>query len=112
MKNEKDKTNKIYKITAVLFLSVITLGTLSSCSTDNITDVQNKGAFDSENFYQNRDQAFQALVATYDPIGKYASSTQNMIIFLNAASDDFYSGGGSGSDGVGVQGFANYSMIL
>ncbi|HFK5575111.1 MULTISPECIES: RagB/SusD family nutrient uptake outer membrane protein [Elizabethkingia] len=107
---KKIKTNKIYKITAVLFLSVITLGTLSSCSTDNITDVQNKGAFDSENFYQNRDQAFQALVATYDPIGKYASSTQNMIIFLNAASDDFYSGGGSGSDGVGVQGFANYSI--
>ena len=33
-----------------------------------------------------------------------------MIIFLNAASDDFYSGGGSGSDGVGVQGFANYSI--
>ena len=86
------KKYKLYKSTAVLFLSVITLGTLSSCNTENIEDVQNKGAFDSENFYQNRDQAFQALVATYDPIGKYASSSENMLVFLNAASDDFYSG--------------------
>ena len=76
------KTNKIYKSTAVLFLSVITLGVLNSCNTDNITDVQNKGAFDSESFYQNRDQAFQALVATYDPIGKYAAGFENMLTFL------------------------------
>lgn len=75
------KTNKIYKSTAVLFLSVITMGALNSCNTDNITDVQNKGAFDSENFYQNRDQAFQALVATYDPIGKYAAGFENMLTF-------------------------------
>ncbi len=107
---KKMKTNKIYKITAVLFLSVITMGALNSCNTDNITDVQNKGAFDSENFYQNRDQAFQALVATYDPIGKYAAGFENMLTFFNAASDDFYAGGGSNSDGAGIQGFSNYSI--
>jgi hypothetical protein len=99
------KTNKIYKSTAVLFLSVITLGVLNSCNTDNITDVQNKGAFDSESFYQNRDQAFQALVATYDPIGKYAAGFENMLTFFNAASDDFYAGGGSNSDGAGIRDF-------
>ena len=28
-------------------------------------------------------------VATYDPIGKYAAGSENMLTFFNAASDDF-----------------------
>jgi hypothetical protein len=33
-----------------------------------------------------------------------------MVTFLNAGSDDFYAGGGSATDGAGIQGFSNYKI--
>lgn len=99
----------IYKGVAVLLLAGIGLGAVS-CNDSNLEDVKNTGTFDTENFFKNEDQSFAGLVATYDLLRKYSGGFENSVTFFNAASDDCYSGGGSSTDGAGIQGFANYSI--
>ncbi|KAA0126589.1 RagB/SusD family nutrient uptake outer membrane protein [Chryseobacterium sp. SN22] len=105
MKNKKF----IYKSISVLMLAGIGLGAVS-CNNSNLEDVKNTGTFDTDNYYQNEEQSFSGLVATYDMLRKYSGGFENMVTFFNAASDDFYSGGGNSSDGAGIQGFSNYSL--
>lgn len=81
-----------------------------SCSNGNLEDVKNTGTFDESNYFQNEEQSFSGLVATYDMLRKYSGGFENMVTFFNGASDDFYSGGGNSSDGAGIQGFSNYSI--
>lgn len=81
-----------------------------SCSDNNLEDVKNTGTFDTSNYFQNEEQAFGGLVATYDMLRKYSGGFENMVTFFNGASDDFYSGGGNSSDGAGIQGFSNYTI--
>lgn len=90
-------------------LAGIGLGTIS-CNDSNLEDVKNTGTFDSENYFQNEEQSFTGLVATYDMLRKYSGGFENMVTFFNGASDDFYSGGGNSSDGAGIQGFSNYTL--
>jgi starch-binding outer membrane protein, SusD/RagB family len=99
----------IYKSVAVLMLAGIGFGAVS-CSNGNLEDVQNTGTFDESTYFQNEEQSFSGLVATYDMLRKYAGGFENMVTFFNGASDDFYSGGGNSSDGAGIQGFSNYSI--
>lgn len=99
----------IYKNVAVLLLAGISFGSVS-CNNSNLEDVQNTGTFDTENFFKNEEQSYAGLVATYDLLRKYSGGFENMVTFFNAASDDCYSGGGSSTDGTGIQGFANYSI--
>jgi len=81
-----------------------------SCNDSNLEDVKNLGTFDSNNYFQNEEQSFTGLVATYDMLRKYSGGFENMVTFFNGASDDFYAGGGSSTDGAGIQGFSNYSI--
>ncbi len=91
-------------------LPVILLFTmLASCNKDFIT-LEPKGQFLSGNYYANRDQAYAGLVAVYDVLRKNAGGFENMITMMNAGSDDNYAGGGSSSDGAGIQGFSNYTL--
>lgn len=99
----------IYKSVTVLLLAGFSLGSVA-CNDSNLEDVKNTGTFDSENYFRNEEQAFSGLVATYDLLRKYSGGFENMVTFFNAASDDFYSGGGSSTDGAGIQGFASYSI--
>jgi hypothetical protein len=99
----------IYKSVSVLMLAGIGFGAVS-CNNSNLEDVQNTGTFDSSNYFQNEEQAYSGLVATYDMLRKYSGGFENMVTFFNGASDDFYSGGGNSSDGAGIQGFSNYSI--
>lgn len=99
----------IYKSLSVLFLAGISFGAVS-CDRGNLEDVKNTGTFDTSNYFQNEEQAFGGLVATYDMLRKYSGGFENMVTFFNGASDDFYSGGGNSSDGAGIQGFSNYSI--
>lgn len=101
--------NKIYKSLLLTLLVGASFST-TSCGTDYIEDVQNKGAFDTDNYFQNEQQSFSALVGVYDILRKYAGGFENTVTFVNAASDDFYAGGGSSTDGAGIQGFSNYSI--
>lgn len=104
------KNNRfIYKSISVLMLAGIGLGAVS-CNDSNLEDVKNTGTFDSSNYFKNEEQSFSGLVATYDMLRKYSGGFENMVTFFNGASDDFYSGGGSSSDGAGIQGFSNYSI--
>ncbi|MCG2793083.1 MAG: RagB/SusD family nutrient uptake outer membrane protein [Weeksellaceae bacterium] len=81
-----------------------------ACNDSNLEDVQNLGAFDTNNYYKTESQCFAGVVATYDLMRKYAGGFENMVTFFNAGSDDFYSGGGSSGDGAGIQGFSNYTI--
>ncbi|WP_333597700.1 RagB/SusD family nutrient uptake outer membrane protein [Chryseobacterium flavum] len=102
--------NKFYKtILLVAFTSGIAFSSVS-CGDDFIEDVQNKGAFDSNNYFQNEEQSFSVLVSVYDVLRKYSGGFENTVTFFNAGSDDFYSGGGSSTDGAGIQSFSNYTI--
>ncbi|MFL9845104.1 RagB/SusD family nutrient uptake outer membrane protein [Flavobacterium rhizosphaerae] len=83
--------------------------TLLSCSKDFL-DTKPSGQVFENNFYQDGDDAYHALVAVYDIMKKQAGGFENMTAMLNAGSDDFYAGGGNASDGAGIQSFSNYSI--
>lgn len=82
---------------------------LPSCKKDFVT-IQPEGQFLSENYYSTAEQAYGALVATYDVMRKNAGGFENMITMMNAGSDDHFAGGGSSTDGAGIQGFSNYTL--
>jgi hypothetical protein len=87
-------------------LAIVSFG---SCS-EEFVDVQPKGVFLSENFYKNEKQVTSALVGIYDPLRKNSGGFENMISMMNAGSDDFYAGGGSQTDGEGIQTFSTHSL--
>jgi hypothetical protein len=91
------------------FLATAILVLLGSCKKDFIT-LTPKGQFLTDNYYQNRDQAYSGLVAAYDVMRKNAGGFENMITMMNAGSDDNYAGGGGATDGAGIQGFSNYTI--
>jgi hypothetical protein len=99
----------LYKSLSVLLLTGISFGAVS-CNDSNLEDVKNTGTFDSSNYFKNEEQSFSGLVAVYDMLRKYSGGFENDVTFFNGASDDFYSGGGSPTDGAGIQGFSNYSI--
>lgn len=86
-----------------------TLFSMPSCK-KSFVDIEPKGQFLSENYYQNEAQAFSALVAVYDGLRKNSGGFENMITMMNAGSDDQIAGGGSDSDGAGIQGFGKFSL--
>ncbi|WP_294276429.1 RagB/SusD family nutrient uptake outer membrane protein [uncultured Chryseobacterium sp.] len=102
--------NKIFKISIAASLFAGTGLINVACTTDNLEDVKNLGAFDTNNFFRNEQECFFALVGAYDPVRKYAAGFENMVTFFNAGSDDFYAGGGSSTDGAGIQGLSNYQL--
>ena len=93
----------------VLVLVLSGMLTTVSCS-DEFLDTQFKGAVSEDNYYQNEDDAYHALIAVYDIMKKQSGGFENMIAMLNAGSDDHYAGGGNASDGAGIQSFSNYSI--
>lgn len=99
----------IYKSLAIFMLTGISLGSLS-CTGDYIGDVENIGSFDDVNYFKTEDQCLSATASVYDIMKKYAGGFENMVTFFNAGSDDFYAGGGSSTDGAGIQGFNNYRI--
>jgi len=80
-----------------------------SCSEDYL-EVEPKGTTLEENYYTNESEAYSALVAVYDVLGKQSKGFENMIALLNSGSDDHYTGGGSSSDGSQLQAFSNYTI--
>ncbi|WP_312900930.1 RagB/SusD family nutrient uptake outer membrane protein [Chryseobacterium taichungense] len=102
--------NKFLKITiaASLLISVSSLNV--ACNDQTLEEKEYLGAFEGENFFRNEQECFFALVGVYDPLRKYAGGFENMVTFFNAASDDFYAGGGSATDGAGIQGASNFQI--
>jgi len=91
------------------FLAIAMIFSLASCK-KSFLDVPPKGAVLTENYYSTRDQAYAALVATYDVVRKNTGGFENMVSMMNAGSDDNVAGGGSSTDGAGIHGFNNYTL--
>jgi hypothetical protein len=90
-------------------LLVTSLTVMTACKKDFIT-IQPQGQFLSENYYGTRDQAYTGVVGVYDVLRKNAGGFENMITFMNAASDDNFAGGGNSSDGAGIHGFQDFTI--
>lgn len=91
------------------FLAVAITFTIVACSEDFL-EVEPKGTALEDNYYQDETQAYSALVAVYDLMRKHTGGFENMVTMLNAGSDDHFAGGGSASDGAGIQSFSNYTI--
>ncbi len=82
--------------------------TITSC--DEFLDVPPKGAFLTENYYADRDQAYGALIGVYDALRKNTGGFENMVAMMNAGSDDHVAGGGSPSDGLQLHVFDDFTL--
>jgi hypothetical protein len=85
------------------------LAVFGSCSEDFVT-INPEGKFDTGTYFSNEQQCFAALIGVYDPLRKNTGGFENMVAMLNAGSDDFYAGGGSSTDGTGIQNFSTHSL--
>ena len=99
---------KTLKLKNIFILSILIV-TIISCSKDYL-NVEPKGTALEQNYYRNETEAYSALIATYDIIGKNSSGFENMITMMNAGSDDHNAGGGSATDGAGIHAFNDYSI--
>lgn len=97
------KINIKYSV-AVLLASL----TIASC--DEFLEVPPKGAFLTQNYYADRDQAYGALIGVYDAIRKNTGGFENMLALMNAGSDDHVAGGGSASDGLQLHVFDDFTV--
>lgn len=98
------------KLRKAYYLTVIAVViTVFSCK-KSFVDIPPEGQFLSANYYKDKDQAFAALVATYDLMRKNTGGFENMLALLNAGSDDHYAGGGGPTDGNQLQVFSNYTI--
>ncbi len=95
------------------FIHIALIGALSlslgSCS-EEFLNVPNDGQQTEGNYYKNESEAFSGLVSVYDVLRKNTGSFDNIVTFMNAGSDDHFAGGGSETDGAGIQSFSNYSL--
>jgi hypothetical protein len=91
-----------------LFIAIAVVS-FGSCS-DEFIDLKPKGAFLSQNYYANQEQATAALVGVYDPIRKNSGGFENMITMMNSGSDDHFAGGGGATDGLGMQAFSTHTL--
>lgn len=85
------------------------ISTMMSCTTDFL-EVEPEGLPLEANFYRDEAEAKAGLIAVYDMMRKNSGGFENIITMFNAASDDHYAGGGSASDGIGIQSFSNYTI--
>ncbi len=98
-----------YKNFKFPLIAIVILVTIFSCSKEYI-DVKPEGVFLSESYYLNEEQAYTGVVAAYDLLRKHSGGFENMVTMMNAGSDDHYAGGGSITDGAGIQSFSNYTL--
>jgi hypothetical protein len=98
------KTIKLKYIYAAVAMAV-----LGSCSEDFVT-IDPEGKFDTSTYFSNEQQCYAALIGVYDPLRKNTGGFENLVAMLNAGSDDFYAGGGSSTDGTGIQNFSTHSL--
>lgn len=90
-------------------IAIVILVTIFSCTEDYL-EVKPEGVFLSESYYLNEAQAYTGVVAAYDLLRKHSGGFENMVTMMNAGSDDHYAGGGTSTDGAGIQSFSNYTL--
>jgi len=100
---------KINKKIKSLCIGLQILVLTASCSEEYL-EVDPNGTALEENYYQNEDEAYIALVAVYDVMAKQSKGLDNMIVLLNSGSDDHYAGGASATNAIEFQSFSNYTI--
>ena len=95
------------EIKIALFVVLTSVGV--SCTSDFL-EVEPIGTTTEGNYYKDETEARAALVSVYDLMRKNSGGFENIITMFNAASDDHFAGGGSDSDGAGIQSFSNYTI--
>lgn len=103
---------KIMKNRIIIYCSLLT-GTLvgaAACKKSFLT-VQPQGTVFQSNYYQNPSEAFDGVVAAYNPLAftTISSYCPKMVIW-NLASDDAYAGGGGPSDNAGMQALNTFNL--
>ncbi len=98
----------------LIFYTILSLGAiqLSSCS-KKFLEVKPKGIQLESNYYQTPDQAYAALVATYNPVGWQVGGSDNTyipLLAINGAADECYAGGGGSGDMLGWQAWNTYDL--
>ena len=83
---------------------------ITSCTDYLTTDPETTAKIMIENFYQDSTQCYSALGAAYGAVRVNAGCFYNQIAVMNCGSDECYCGGGSPTDGSGMQNFSNYTM--
>lgn len=96
---------KFIKYTAVL----LALFMASSCG-DDFLEVDPKGTDLETNYYKNRDEAYNGLVAVYDVVGYMSGGLVTKVGAVNSAADDHYAGGGGPTDMTVFQVWSNYTL--
>ncbi len=92
-----------------IIIPCITLLVFGACSADFL-DVKPRGTDLESNYYRNREEAFNGLVAVYDVIGWQGGGYVTKINAVSAASDDHYAGGGGPNDITNLQVWSNYTL--
>lgn len=96
-------------IQIIILFSLLSL-TMVSCTKDWL-EVKPKGTTLEDNFYQNATEAFQGLVAAYDPLGwEVVKDYSSKIGLLNTASDDCWAGGGAFGDRATWEAWNTYTL--
>jgi len=83
---------------------------ITSCTNYLTIDPQTNAKILGENFYQDSTECYSALAAAYGAVRVYAGCFYNQTATMNSGSDECYCGGGSATDGSGLQNFSNYTM--
>lgn len=93
------------------FLSLIILCLFLSACGKEFLELKPRGTTLETNFYQNQEELFEALVATYDVLQWGGTNGWTMKLgLLNAASDDCFAGGSDASDQPNWVAFDNFTV--
>lgn len=86
-----------------------TVWVLGACS-DSFLHLKPRGTDLEDNYYQNRQEAFNGLIAVYDVVGWQGEGYITKVNATSAASDDHYAGGGNSTDIPDLQVWSNYTL--
>ena len=98
---------KKYIYTSII--ACLVLFGLQACS-DSFLELKPKGTDLEDNYYRNRQEAYNGLVAVYDVLGYQSPSYITKVLATSAASDDHYAGGGGSSDIPNIQAWSSYDL--
>lgn len=101
------KKNRLFLAMAAGIL--VSSSLFQSCG-KSFLEAEPKGTHFEINYYKNRQEAFNGLVAVYDVVGWSTGNYTNKLAAMNVASDDMYAGGGGSSDLPHFQQMSNFTL--
>src|SRR5690606_41604024 len=91
------------KLNNKLFLILIAFSLLGQSCSDSFLELKPRGTDLEENYYRNRQEAYNGLVAAYEVVGVQSTSYVTKILAASAASDGHLAAGGGASALANIQ---------